>query len=187
MKSVKNRYCLNLNLGFVVDHQVLTSLEVDPSRVNHFVIHNIDKNLTNFLNEKNISIPHAEIFYIPPLRVLPLHVDNDSINDFCKLNFIFGAQGSLMQWWKLKDPSRSMNYHTNSIGTRYIRVEVSECDLVWQQQVGQPGLVNAGVPHQVINCTNEPRWCMSFSLYDRVNKEILKWKNALKIFESYKL
>lgn len=187
MQSIENQYCQNLNLGFVVDHRILDTLDVDPSRVNHFVIPSIDKNLINFLDERNVLIPHAEIFYIPPLRVLPLHIDNDSLGDFCKLNFIFGAQGSLMQWWKPKNPNMPLNYHINSNGTKYIQLEVNECELVWQQQVGQPGLVNAGVPHLVINCTNEPRWCMSFSLYDQVNKKLLQWKDALKIFESYTL
>lgn len=184
---MQNQYCLNLDLGFVVDSSILDTIDVDPSRVNHFVIKNIDKKLTDFLSSLGIAVPYAEIFYTPPLRILPLHVDGDYLSNFCKLNFIFGGEGSLMQWWELKDKDVPLNYHINKNGTRYLRIETNECEFVWQEKVGQPGLVNIGRPHQVVNCTNTPRWCMSYCLYDNINKGMLQWENASKIFEQYQI
>jgi hypothetical protein len=151
--------------------------------VNQFPIHNIDSRLTEFLGRLNISIFHAEIFYTPPLRVLPLHID--SIGGVCKLNFVFGGEGSLMQWWQSKHDHDTGARYTNAIGTEYSRMEVKDCDLVWQQSIGQPSLINAGVPHQVINCTNTPRWCMSFCLADKRERKRLSWQQASKIFEQY--
>ena len=182
---MQNQYCLNLDLGFVVDHGILETLVVDPSRVNHFVIKDIDKRLIDFLSPLDVVIPFAELFYTPPLHILPLHVDNDFISNACKLNFIFGGEGSLMQWWKLKDKDAPLSYSTNKNGTRYLRVEPNECDFVWQENVGQPGLVNIGQPHQIVNCTNTPRWCMSYCLYNKINKDTLQWENASKIFDQY--
>jgi hypothetical protein len=185
MRHNSNHYCLNLDLGFVVDFNIVNVLTVDPSRVNHFVVKTIDSKLTEFLKTCNIAIPHAEVFYTPPMSSLPAHVDDDVLNHHCKLNFVFGANGSRMQWWQYKDLDQPLTYHMSAIGTRYIRVDTADCDLVWEAEVGRPGLVNAGQPHSVSNMTNEPRWCLSYVLYDLKNRSLLDWHDAESIFSEY--
>ena len=183
MHNTNNQYCLNLILGFEINSNILKTLTVDTSRVNTFIMHDIDQHLVEFLDKLDITIPLANIFYIPPWQILPLHGDLDE--DLCKLNFVFGNKGSQMQWWKLKENNKSITRYENAMGTSSSRIEVKDCDFVWQQEVEQPGLINASIPHQVINCTSSPRWCMSFCLRDKTSHKPLLWAKAAKIFNLY--
>lgn len=187
MKNQNNNYCLNLDLGFLPNIKIVESLAVDAARVNHFVIDTVDPTVSTLLKTLGIAVPHAEAFYTPPRSTLPAHVDDDKLDNHCKLNFVFGAAGSRMQWWQFKDNNQPLSYNYSAIGTRYIRVNVNDCNLVWEAEVGQPGLVNAGQPHSVVNMTSEPRWCLSYVLYDIKNKQLLDWHAAVTVFDTYKV
>jgi hypothetical protein len=186
---MKNQYCVDINLDFVVDNSFINTLTVDDISQHGFKQFNIkksllDSNLINFLKSCQIEVSHAEAFYTLPGKKLPIHVDHDQIDNHCKLNFVYGDPGSVMQWWKLNDLGSPLTYRETSIGTKYLVFSHTECSLIWEAQVGCPSLVNAGQPHSVINCTDSPRKTLSLVLYDLNKQKLLEWEDAVIRFKN---
>lgn len=184
---MNNQYCLDLDLGFVADHSFIQTLSIDDMPEYGFKQFRVEKSLidsrvTSFLDSKGIGISHAEVFYTLPGKVIPIHVDTFAISNCCKLNFVYGATQSLMQWWKLKDSAAMPAVSVTPIGTEYLRFNKDDCDLVWQTTVGCPSLVNAGQPHSVLNCTDQTRKTLSLVLFDKKTQHLLKWDDAVEIF-----
>lgn len=186
-----NKYCLNLDIECFSD--IRKSLEQAQHHHRHslhkfkqFDISNpFQLNDTNaFLSKFNVSIQHAEIFYLPPQYELSIHIDDkDAGQNHSKINWIFGAAGSRMYWWEPNEGHAAKHYLTD-IGTSYQVFDKQNCKEIWSAEVGCPSLVNVGVPHSVHNSTNEGRWCVSLMLGDNDTKFILQWDKAEQLFAS---
>ena len=101
-----NNFCFDILVDFDLnlDHiGQIKKYNFNMIGINSFQVYktNIDKNLKNFLNSYNVGISFSEIFYTPPNSKMTIHNDSDGVKT--KLNWIFGANGSVMKWWKLKD------------------------------------------------------------------------------------
>jgi hypothetical protein len=182
-----NYFCLDLDLGFDIDSTVIRHLSLDNMPVYGFKQFNVPKSsldlrLVDLLKKYQVDVSHAEAFYTLPGKKLPIHTDHDVIDNHCKLNFVYGHPGSVMQWWKLRDKNKQLNYQLTTIGTKYLMFDSADCDLVWESQVGCPSLINAGQPHSVINCTDQPRITLSLVLYDLKKQQLLDWHDAVEIF-----
>ena len=185
MTQKENKYCLSLDLGFTVGTEILNTLKIDQSKVNHNVVQHVDPVLNDFLKKMNISVPLVDVFYTPPGAMLPAHVDGDVIDNHCKLNFIFGGRNSVMQWWEHKDKNQPLTYFMSGVGTKYIRIYVDDCNLMWESNLGPCALVNVGQPHSIVNPGDEIRWCLSYVLHDMNTGQLLDWDHALKLFSPY--
>lgn len=130
----------------------------------------LGEDLLTLLKDREIEVSHCEAFHTPPRMSLPIHIDHDQMGDHVKLNFCYGAPGSKMMWWALKDPTKVPAYRISVIGTKYIYFNMKECRMLKQVEIGLPTLVNVGTPHSVINPTNEHRWVISTVLWDARNK-----------------
>lgn len=186
----KNQYCLDLKLGFEIDSTVINQLSTDNMPFYGFKQFNVSKSLLDpvlidFLKDCQIEVSHAEAFYTLPGKKIPIHVDTDVIDNHCKLNFVYGAVESLMQWWEPKNKNMQLTYQLTSIGTKYLLFDSKDCNLVWESQVGCPSLINAGQPHSVINCTDQSRVTLSLVLYDSRKQQLLDWDDAVEIFKNY--
>jgi hypothetical protein len=84
-----------------------------------------------------------------------------------------------MKWWELKNPTAPLKYKLTPIGTRYLHFEEDECIEVASAVIGQPSLVNVGVPHSVDNRGCDARWCLSYVIWDLEKRDILQWDDAL--------
>jgi hypothetical protein len=185
-----NNYCQDLTLDFILDTSVLNrvqSIHKDADNGAIFKIHQseVDPNLLHFLNELDLTVNFAEIFYTPPNKNLFIHIDNNYISNNCKLNWVYGGSGSVMEWWERKNPKAPLEFKLTDIGSKYIYFNRDECVKVWQHEVKQPSLVNVGIPHSVQNNTNAARWCVSHSIYDLDRNKQLEWQDAIKIFDKF--
>jgi hypothetical protein len=185
-----NRYCLDVDLGFNVDNNFLLEMSVQDIPFYGFKQFKIQKSLldsrlTTFLESLDIKVSLAEVFYTLPGRQIPIHVDHDIIDNHCKLNFVYGEPGSMMYWWEPKNMDIPPSYQLTTIGTKYLLFSEKECRQVWQTQVGQPSLINAGQPHSVVNCTDQPRVTLSLVLYDLKKQQLLDWDDAVVIFKTW--
>lgn len=185
-----NRYCIDLKIEITSDILValdeaqhhhrehLNKFKHFDSRARFFPL------VSKFLSQYNLGITHVEIFYTPPGFVLPIHTDdNETHNNHCKINWVFGLPGSTMSWWKPNQESIP-DHRVTSIGTKYDFFSEEACNLLWSAEVGRPSLVNVGIPHSVFNNTEEGRWCISFMLTDLETNYILQWDKAEQIFAS---
>lgn len=183
----ENHYCMDLDLGFNIDYSIIDELstKVDPQRRNQLDInHRIDTKLQEFVYHRGLYITHAEAFYTPPFTGLGIHIDGKKADDHCKLNFVWGGEGSIMQWWRPINPDSSLPGQT-PIDTDYLRYHVTDCELVYEAQIGQPSLVNAGRPHSIYNQSHTGRWCMSYVLRWIKGKSLLQWAEAVDKFQHF--
>lgn len=189
-KMNQNCYCADLKLDFEIEEFMLRTEDLcdipaygfKQFKVDHS---SLDAKLVTFLKSMDIKISHAEAFYILPGKSMPIHVDSDVMDNHCKLNFVYGAPGSLMQWWKPLTINDPLPYQLTTIGTRYLKFEKDQCELVWTAQVGRPSIVNTGQPHNVINSTDKPRKALSLVLYDLTKSQMLDWDDAIEKFKQY--
>jgi hypothetical protein len=121
--------------------------------------------LLEFLNRIGMRVAVCEIFHTPPKAKLRVHLDSGELNNFAKLNFCYGAAGSLMIWYRLNDPSL-IKSSTNICGFSYGQINEADVRPKHAQSIGTPTLVNVGQPHAVFNSTNEERWVISLVLRD---------------------
>ena len=116
---------------------------------------------------------HIALFLTPPRMMLPIHTDTYILPNFAKLNFVYGAKGSSMNWYKLKpgyevvpmmtDDQKRYRTPTGS-DVAYVSIPGSACTIAARASIGTPTLINAGQPHSVLNNTDEHRWCISIPL-----------------------
>jgi hypothetical protein len=185
---IENQFCRRIKLDFPVNNNFLNTL-IDKNSISdvgyrHLQIDllTLDESLTNFLNLLDIKIDFAEVFYTFPGQSLPIHLDNGCQ---CKLNFVYGAENSLMQWWKIIKTPEFKNFQHTEIGGEVISFDSKDCELIWSDTIGCPSLVRVDEPHSILNCTEELRASLSLVLINMKTKKLLSWEEGIEIFSPY--
>lgn len=180
-----DNYAKQLNIGISLDLTFLESYKaklLDPTKGFMWVVDKseIDQTLLNFLHGIDLTVFHFEIFYAAPNKPNGTNIHADqTLDNHCKINFVFGGQGSVMNWY-LPKPNQQPTSNTSIGNTPALRFTKDEVDLVYSAQLcnGIPWLVNVGVPHNVTNAGTEPRWCLSYVLKERKAHHLLQWQDA---------
>lgn len=152
-----NKFCTNLNINLTplkhdiefygtAGHQQIPASELHPE-------------LVAFFKKYNLIVLLAEMFYNGPNNVSKIHIDSVG-GDYSKVNFVWGGENSQMVWYKSNDSVPGASDAKTRIGTKFISFTPDEVDVVHQQSVGFPSIVQVGIPHNVVN-SNAPRWCLS--------------------------
>lgn len=177
---MENIYCKNLKIDFTPSTNQIEEIKQTigfPETFKMFKANSIDDAVYDYLKPFGIKVTFSEIFYTPPRCKMPIHTDGELPRT--KLNWIFGADGSTMRWWKPKEGSVPSAFKTD-IDTYAEIFDEDNCDCIWTAQVGKPSLLNVSVPHSINNMTDEGRWCLSFVLYDIVKDQHLEWDDAVR-------
>jgi hypothetical protein len=186
-----DRFCMHLSLGFdPTMHPAFDPFLRDRSLRSswHCSIppDHMDPRITVFLSGINAWSPHAEVFYSLPGLRRPIHTDGGPISDLCKINWVYGGSGSLMRWWDPKDPTKAPKEGRTIVGSRYCSYDDDDCELAWESTVGFPSLVQVGIPHDMVNSSDEPRWCVSYVVSDATTREPIPWDRAVERFSGFK-
>ena len=140
--------------------------------------------LKRLLLNRGIGIREAQRFYTPPNGTLPPHVDCDHVNNYAKLNYVFGSNNHLMVWHQLKSGCTTKAMLT-PIGTKYLYANQQDLEPVFSAQVGFPSLVNSGQFHSIVNGP-DPRICYSFMLtYAENPDQNIDWADAVSRLSMY--
>ncbi len=179
-------YALDLKLPFETDMRHLAVHECDPMRVSQIRVPTdlVDARVLEILRVRKIGLSHVECFHTPAGGLLPLHVDGPKLDNNAKINWCYGARGSKMIWWRVKDGVSPLLLNT-SIGTRYLKVEPKDCVPIHSAKIVGPTLVNAGVPHSVFNPTQERRWVLSLVLRDAPSQLPLQIEDAVERLKEF--
>ena len=183
---MSNKFCKHLNLEFDFNLSVVDQFKTSVSHsAKSFRLNEIDSNVYNFLNSLNIITAPPACFYTPPGadRGLP-HVDSMELNNMVKLNYIIGGKNTVMQWFKFNGNNKNIIHQHNGLGSGYLKFDQSMCELIWEEEIKGPCLVNAGIPHNVKNRSDTDRWSISYTLFD-LNNNHLQWSDAEQIFKNY--
>lgn len=176
------KYCCNLNFPVQFNPQQYNI--PDPSNNHHVRIDKklIDTRFREFLQSLGLLIYAAEYFYTAPNRTLAAHCDTLEITDVVKLNWMYGGEGSTMDWYEIKEGAELPQYET-IIKTRFSIPRPEDITLVHRATIGKPSLVNVGVPHGVTNGPN-PRHVHSIILCNTDNERV-RWDDAVTVLKNF--
>lgn len=181
---MENFFCKHLDLDFSVDLSIIEQFKTQASNAaKAFGINFIDTNLQNFLKARNIVAGNPVCFYTPPGSDRGFHhVDSTVIDNMVKLNFIVAEKNTVMQWFKFNGTDLDIIAQQNITGGGYLKFKPALCELIWEEELQSPSLVNAGIPHNVRNRSNASRWTISYPLFTLDGKH-LQWQQAVEIFK----
>lgn len=123
----------------------------------------LNQDLINFLASKDIYIYNVQTFSLIPDYVQPIHIDGQG-GDIAKINFLFGGNDSLMQWYKEK-PGAPRVFNKTPAGTLYQDFSYDQVEILESCTLKFPSLVQVGIPHNLIN-KQEHLICISILLAD---------------------
>jgi hypothetical protein len=120
------------------------------------------------------NLPHARY---------SIHVDQEAsaMRNCTFMNFQYGGEGSELIWYK---PIGLPTTITNIFGGRIDTWEPSKVIEVHRASLGFPSLVNAGVPHTMVNGSKH-RYCYSLDISIMKGNRRLDWDSAMRIFSGF--
>lgn len=131
-------------------------------------VHNhINPTVLHLIDQHNLYIRFAELFYIPAHRTSLIHIDSEP-NDYMipgnmgKINFIDGGNDSLMHWYT---PITEKEYvPTGTTGrNKFTSFEPNEVTCIASGNLLGYNIAQTGIPHNVT--TNiETRYCVSLTM-----------------------
>ena len=180
---MENIFCKHLNLDFDFDLSVINQFK-ETKDSKSFSLTTIDNNLQDFLKPLGIITTPPTCFYTAPSTNRGLHhIDSLELDNMVKLNYIIGGNNTIMQWFKFHGDEKNIISQYNKLGGGYLKFDPIMCELIWEEELKSPSLVNAGIPHNVKNKSNTGRWSISYTLFDLTHKH-LQWKYAEQIFKN---
>lgn len=144
----------------------------------------LNPELTELLLSYDIRVNFVECFNRRPGGRIPIHTDYIQNVECVKINWIYGGQGSTMQWFRPKE-NVTGSEHITIANTKYVSYTEDEVEpIALLETIPEvPFLVQAGIPHTVFN-EIESRSCISVLLYDMDYKH-LTMTEALKRLEKH--
>ena len=159
MKHLYNKLNFDIN-PLVCQHNLTTK---------HYRIDSIliNPKLSELLRSCDINLHYVECFNRLPGEGISIHNDHTQNDECVKINWIYGGQGSTMQWFKPKD-NVTGKAKVTSVNSNYVMFMPDEVEhlATLETKPEVPYLLQAGVPHTVFNDI-EPRSCISMILYDK--------------------
>lgn len=194
-----NKYCVDIDFKVPLLRDPL-SLE-NYKQGHHSVLMDRDHKI-NFLHpdllkifrELDLKIWLITIFYKIPDESnaeggYNIHVDGDpsidadkQLRDVAKINWVFNAGDSVMNWYKPKE-GVNKDISTSVVKTYYVKYTIDEVELEYTKALHNTHIVQIGVPHDVLN-VNVPRHCVSVALAHN-NGNRLTMDEAVDIFKKY--
>ena len=143
----------------------------------------LDPVLVKWLGGMGIYVIMAEYFYTAPNRSLKAHCDTVELSNVVKLNWMYGGNDSLMDWYELK-PGCILPQYETIIQTKFSMPDSNDVLLKESYKIGKPSLINVGKIHGIRN-GNHPRYVYSVVIGELATQKRLEWNRAKEIFAKY--
>jgi hypothetical protein len=145
-----------------------------------------NRELLNWLQERELTTRVIRYFQSPPLIKYPLHVDGlikpgeARLKDIAKINIVYESTDCVMSWFQLK-PSKADIDAINFVGEKISYFDEKECDLLYSTECNQTCLINGGIIHTLQNGSNNgnTRRCYSIFLVDVHTNKYASWDYAV--------
>jgi hypothetical protein len=173
---MKNCYHQRLNLPFELNFSPIATTQ----RLIHYDISGC-ADLIKWLADLNLEVVRAgaEQFYTEPNKEIQIHVDGGGQDSKVKLNFQFQGRDSIMKWYRLTTNCTPKSMP--DIVSSYLHFDKTEVVEIFQSTIGFPSLINAGIPHNVINGP-DPRYVISVPIWNLGTNTNLQWPDAVEKF-----
>lgn len=173
-----------LNLPFTIDKPE----SFKELKENDYVIMKdnsiIPSMVVDWLDTFGLFSIHTEAFFTAPNDSIDIHCDTPEIDNHVKINFTWGPSNSTTRWWKLKE-GRAYKPWSSKDGGGILLAKEHDCDLLYEQVIDKPSLINVGMLHSTFNPTNEGRWTLCLVPCQKGADHLLHWDDAVKIFKDY--
>lgn len=146
----------------------------------------ITENFKNLLLEKNIIVSLIEHFYSPPNYKQIIHIDQNFLGDYVKINYVYGGENSVMKWYNVKENSK-LNFKISkvNVSANFISYNDDDVEKIYETNIKKYfSLLQVGVPHNVVN-SEEERFCISMVIRDKTTYERLNIKESLTRLKEY--
>jgi hypothetical protein len=179
---------LNLQYDWILEDQsYLDRLYVDPEKWNHYYLppEHLTKEFKDWVDSLGLIIRYSEIFYTKARGSLFIHSDHLDPIDSCKINWVYDQGPTAMRWFRVKE-GKELKLQENTIGGFYYACD-NDDDYILDEEhrVGKGTLLNVGTPHDVINNTDYPRWCVSIVLQKKESEKRLGYLELKEILKDY--
>ena len=171
---------LNLEIPLLVDPSLVTTtgLMKQHKRVS---IDSINPDLIKLFHSKGLSLTFAESFYTPKITISTIHEDGEENNDVLKINWVYGGEGSTMNWY---EPIEEPVWKKTVIGVDYKFYSPDKVRLIHSQAVGRPSLLQVGIPHNVTT-GDANRFCVSVLPFDMSTNGYITFEQGTELFKEY--
>jgi hypothetical protein len=146
----------------------------------------VNPDLLDWFEDRGMYLKNADIFCSPPNFTLGIHVDGVRRDNAIATNWAYETKNTpgIMQWWEPKpefvNPSdlKPEEHGAYSISTTpYALAWLPEqCNLLHESVVGNPSLVNIGIPHSMTNGRHQ-RYAISMT-WKNFNGVDMQWDEA---------
>jgi len=180
-----NNFCIDLNFSdiplfknkvFLYKLKTKRHCRIDTSEIS-LDIHSI-------FDKLGLEIVFAESFFKVPFQPNPIHKDAPGHSDATKINWVYGGEGSTMNWYIPKNESIKEQQDINSIGVQYSYFNQDDLNLIHSQFVRCPSIVQVGIPHNV-TVGYSHRHCISAFFKYKENNEYVKFADSINLFKDY--
>lgn len=183
-KKKENRYHRYLDIPVDPKINLFLKTDYDPMYYKHIAVEKeeINPDLIYWFDQFDIQLTWFEAFYTPPYGgKIPIHADTPTLCDVVKVNWTWGAPGSKLIWWEVKDEKNLEKFKTE-FGSEYLTAEERHCKHVYEAEINKPSLVNIGQLHSTWNPTEEGRWTLSLPLIEKYSSTRVLWDDAITKF-----
>jgi hypothetical protein len=109
------------------------------------------------------------LFVEPPYGYNPIHIDGfDNSHNRPAINWDLTAGQGHMKWFRLKDGVSVPNTKITTTGTPYLQFNENDCDMLHEHVIAGPCLINTGIPHNLKNLNDTPRYCLSIRFFTTI-------------------
>lgn len=138
-----------------------------------------DQKLQEFHNDLGMFVKKTQYFITEPYSEMGIHADTARDQNLTKINFTWGSPDSYFYWWECKE--NSYGYNKFGIPTN----NESNCEIIWNESITEPCLVNVGYFHSIWNPTETPRKTISIFIIDIDKGDGLDFYDALEKYKDY--
>lgn len=163
MECYKN---INLNIGpsVLVNPKILFEIKVFHSKLE---VENLHPKFLEILETKNLKVYNADIFTTNCMYDNCIHIDaipGLELDDHPKINFIFGYKKAPMIWYRELVPKKRSHMKPTVLGTGYYEFPIDSVEEIDRTYIKSSCIVQAGIPHMVVNNSLHNRYCVSIVL-----------------------
>jgi hypothetical protein len=156
-------------------------------------VSNLSAELLDFFKERNVYPSHVGSFRWQANFTTPIHTDNKPrgiVHDTVKLNWVIGGKDSCVNWYQPIDYKILIQEYLSPAKRTlpggkefedYTHHDENNCKLIESASVSGVLIMQAGIPHNVVNPTEE-RYCFSIVLMHIDTNTNLSMKDAKEIF-----
>jgi hypothetical protein len=184
-----NEFCYSLKLPFNLDTTWLAEQQLrisgSPRIVNIAVPQDRhDSALVSWCHTVGIEIAQQELIYTPAGGWGKPHVDLAQFSNLCKINWVFGGGGSVMNWYQVRSDYQGETV-SNTVNTFYRTFHTDHLEQIYSSAVAGPTLLNVGIPHNVENPGSQERWAITTVFKNTATGTLLMFRDAAEKLNNY--